>query len=101
MEEKLSLLMKKLQDELAEYKELEQNISLNRSPKGDERYSLYTRIIAMTEGGDMDLDEETLNALIDIDGVLEYCWDLYWQREVPVNCLYRELLYCYKEGEVW
>lgn len=101
MEEKLSLLMKRLHDELADYKELEQHTSQKRSPIGDERYSLYVRLIAMTEDGDMDMDEETLDALLDSDGVLGYCWDLYWQREVPVNCLYRELLYCYKEGEVW
>lgn len=101
MDEKHSLLMKSLQDELADYKELEQYTAPKRSSKGDERFSLYVRIIAMTENGDMDVDEETLDALLDLDGVLGYCWDLYWQREVPVNFLYRELLHCYKEGEVW
>lgn len=101
MEEKLSLLMKRLQDELADYKELEQYTLPKRSSKGDERYRLYARLIAMTEDGDMDVDEETLGALLDIDGVLGYCWDLYWQREIPVKYLYRELLCCYKDGEVW
>ncbi len=101
MEEKLSLLMKRLQDELADYKELEQYTLPERSTKGDKRYSLYARLITMTEDGDMDVDEETLNALLDIDGVLGSCWDLYWQREIPVNYLYRELLYCDRDGEVW
>lgn len=101
MEEKLSLLMKKLQEELADYRELEQYTSPKRSPKGDKRYSLYLRIIAMTEDGEMDMDEETTDTLLIIDGVLGYCWDLYRQRDAPVNCLYRELLRYYKDGEVW
>lgn len=101
MEEKLSLLMRKLHGELADYKELELHTSPKRTPKGDERYGLYIRLIAMTEDGDMGLDEEMLDDLLNIDGVLGYCWDLYWQRGIPVSYLYRKLFFCYKRGEVW
>ena len=99
LEDKISLLVKKLQDELDEYKELEQ-YAPNDHPKGDRRYSLSVRIIALTEDGDMDMDEEVLDALLEIDGVLGYCWDIYGKREVPVDRLFRELLYRYRQGEV-
>lgn len=100
MEDRLSLLMKKLRDELEEYRELER-YAPNHYPKDDQRYGLSVRIIALTEDGDMDMDEEVLDALLEIDGVLGYCWDIYWEREVPVDRLFRELLYCYRDGEVW
>lgn len=100
MENRLSLLVKKLQEELDEYRDLE-HYAPKYKPKGDQRYGLSVRLIALTEDGDMDMDEEVLDVMLEIDGVLGYCWDIYHEREVPIDKLFRELMHCYYEGEVW
>lgn len=97
----LSLLMTKLKDELAEYEVLEHYCSRKNVPRNDKRYWLYVRLIGMTESGSMVLNKSMLPALLEIDGVLSYCWDIYFARHIPKKYLFRELVRYYEEGEVW
>lgn len=98
---KRSLLVTKLQDELSEYMELEHYRSRKSVPKTDRRYWLSVKIIKMAENGKMKLDNTVLSALLSIDGILFYCWDLWSERRIAVRNLFCELCKCYNEGEVW
>lgn len=101
MNDNLSLLVRKLRSELKEYKMLEHYHSKGRCPKRDARCNLSQTIIALTKRTEMDADEDVIAAMLEVDGVLGYCWEIYFSWGVPAKSLFRVLAEMYHKGEVW
>lgn len=101
MTDNLSLLVKKLQNELKEYRRLEHYHPKGRCPQRDARGNLSQTVIALTKGHEMDADEDVIAAMLEMDGVLGYCWEIYFSWDVPAKSLFRVLAEMYYKGEVW